>query len=63
VLPQSQGKGLGRRLLEHALEYLRQQGMECARIETLEQNPIGSHLYPGLGFEEVARQIHYAMRL
>ncbi len=63
VDPAHQGKGLGRALLEHALEFFRARGMEIARIETLEQNPIGQSLYPSLGFAEVARQIHYAMRL
>jgi ribosomal protein S18 acetylase RimI-like enzyme len=58
-----QGQGLGQALLERALSYLRQSGMEIARIETLEQNPVGQKLYPRLGFVEVARQIHYAMRL
>ena len=56
-------QGLGRRLLEHALARFRQEGMAIARIETLEQNPIGRHLYPSVGFREVARQIHFAMRL
>jgi hypothetical protein len=37
--------------------------MTVAKIETLEQNPIGRRLYPALGFREVARQIHYAMPL
>jgi hypothetical protein len=37
--------------------------MTIAKIETLEQNLIGRHLYPSLGFVEVARQIHYAMPL
>ena len=37
--------------------------MTVAKIETLEQNPIGRHLYPSVGFIEVARQIHYAMPL
>ncbi len=63
VRPEYQGQGLGRRLLEAALDYLRAQGMECVRIETLAQNQIGMRLYPSLGFREVARQIHYAMRL
>lgn len=57
------GQGLGRRLIEHALERFRACGMTVAKIETLEQNPIGRHLYPSLGFQEVARQIHYAMPL
>ena len=57
------GQGLGRRLLQHALDRFRAEGMTVAKIETLEQNPIGRHLYPAVGFREVARQIHYAMRL
>jgi ribosomal protein S18 acetylase RimI-like enzyme len=57
------GAGLGRRLLEHALDHFRAAGMTVAKIETLDQNPIGQHLYPSVGFREVARQIHYAMPL
>jgi ribosomal protein S18 acetylase RimI-like enzyme len=57
------GQGLGRRLIEHALAHFRAQGMTIAKIETLEQNAVGRHLYPSVGFIEVARQIHYAMPL
>ena len=57
------GRGLGRQLIEHALDHFRAAGMTVAKIETLEQNPIGRHLYPAVGFIEVARQIHYAMPL
>lgn len=63
VDPSQQGKGLGRALLSHAVDFFRQRGMQVAKIETLEQNPIGQTLYPSLGFKEVARQVHYAMRL
>ena len=63
VDPDHQGHGLGRALLEYALAFFRRSGMQVAKIETLEQNPVGQNLYPGLGFVEVARQIHYAMRL
>ena len=61
--PGHQGHGVGRALLEHAIAFFRRSGMQVAKIETLEQNPVGQNLYPGLGFVEVARQIHYAMRL
>jgi ribosomal protein S18 acetylase RimI-like enzyme len=57
------GQGLGRQLIEHALAHFRAAGMTVAKIETLEQNPVGRHLYPSVGFIEVARQIHYAMPL
>jgi ribosomal protein S18 acetylase RimI-like enzyme len=59
----ARGGGLGRRLIEHALDRFRAAGMTVAKIETLEQNPVGRHLYPSVGFIEVARQIHYAMPL
>ena len=63
VDPAHQGHGLGRALLEHALAFFRERKLAVAKIETLEQNPIGQKLYPSLGFKEVARQIHFAMRL
>lgn len=63
VDPDYQGKGIGRMLLLHAIDYLRVSGMEVAKIETLAQNAVGQAFYPQLGFIEVARQIHYAMRL
>lgn len=63
VDPAQQGKGIGRALVTFAIKFFRESGMEIARIETLEQNQIGQKLYPSVGFIEVARQIHYAMRL
>jgi ribosomal protein S18 acetylase RimI-like enzyme len=63
VLDSVRGKGLGRRLIEHALSHFRAAGMTIAKIETLEQNAVGRHLYPSVGFVEVARQIHYATDL
>jgi ribosomal protein S18 acetylase RimI-like enzyme len=63
VAAELRGQGLGRLLIEHALDRFRAAGMTVAKIETLEQNAIGRHLYPSLGFREVARQIHYAMPL
>jgi len=63
VLPSYRNQGIGRLLLETGIAYLRNAGMEYVRIETLEQNPIGQHLYPSVGFQEFARQIHYVMPL
>jgi ribosomal protein S18 acetylase RimI-like enzyme len=63
VGPEARNQGLGRRLIEHALAHFRAAGMTVAKIETLEQNAVGRHLYPSVGFVEVARQIHYAMPL
>ena len=63
VDPKNQGSGLGRQLMEHALAFMRCEGMEAAKIETLEQNAVGSRFYPDVGFEDVGHQIHYLMRL
>jgi len=57
------GNGIGKQLIDSAIRVMTQAGMELARIETLEQNPIGQHLYPKLGFTEFARQIYYAKDL
>lgn len=57
------GQGIGRRLIHHALDSFRRHGLSYARIETLEQNPVGQSLYPSFGFREIARQIHYGLWL
>lgn len=59
----ARGRGIGRRLIEHALDYFRREGMAFAMIETMANNPVGQHLYPSRGFIEVGRQIHYAAKL
>src|SRR6478735_2556923 len=63
VAESHRNQGLGRKLLEHALEHFRCAGLTHAKIETLAQNAIGNHLYPSLGFFEVARQVHYVAKL
>lgn len=52
-------QGIARALFGGVFGYLRAHGMVTAKIETLEQNAAGSSLFPKLGFQEVARQIHY----
>lgn len=59
----AQGRGIGRKLIEHALDYFRREGMAFAMIETMVNNPVGQHLYPSCGFVEAGRQIHYATKL
>ncbi len=63
VDPSQQRRGIARRLLHAALDGFREEGMELARIETLAHNEAGQALYPSVGFQEVARQIYYAMPL
>ena len=59
----ARGHGIGRALIEHALDYFRREKLTYAVIETMESNPIGQTLYPATGFQEIARQVHYAQRL
>jgi ribosomal protein S18 acetylase RimI-like enzyme len=63
VSGEHQGRGLGRALLTRALDYFAEEGLRHAQIETLDTNERGQHLYPALGFGEVARKIHYSMAL
>ena len=63
VSEHARGLGLGRRLINHALDYFRKQGMKIVQIETMDSNEVGQHLYPACGFTEMARQVHYAMKL
>jgi ribosomal protein S18 acetylase RimI-like enzyme len=55
--------GCGRQLIEAALARFRELGLSHVRIETLVQNAAGHGLYESLGFREIARQIHFAMKL
>ena len=63
IVPEARGQGLGRLLIQHAVDYFRREGMACAMIETMEGNEVGKHLYPACGFVEVGRQVHFAMKL
>jgi ribosomal protein S18 acetylase RimI-like enzyme len=58
-----QSRGIGKKLMQAALEHFREAGMEYARIETMEQNEAGKHLYPAFGFKEVGRQIFFFREL
>ena len=58
-----QGRGIGKKLMRAALEHFRKQGMDYARIETMEQNETGKHLYPAFGFKEIGRQIFFFREL
>lgn len=57
------GAGLGRRLIDEALDYLRREEIAYCVIETMAHNAVGNHLYPACGFIEVARQVHFARKL
>ena len=63
VIPEARGRGVGRQLIEHAVDYFRREGMAFAMIETMAYNEVGNYLYPACGFVEIARQVHFARKL
>ena len=63
VLSQYRNRGIARRLIDMAIQYMQQEGMSLVRIETLDTNDPGKRLYPSRGFREVARQIHFVLNL
>ena len=63
LTPDCRGLGIGRQLVELALQRFRDAGITHAKIETLVQNNVGNGLYSSLGFREVARQIHFVAEL
>lgn len=63
IRPAFRGQGIGRTLIQMVMSRFRAAGLTHAKIETLEQNAIGNHLYTDCGFREVARQVHFVASL
>ena len=58
-----QGRGIGKALVSRALDYFEAEGIRYTQIETTTTNERGMRFYPGMGYREVARKIHYFMAL
>jgi len=58
VLPELQGRGIGRKLLERTLEWL--DARRCPLVR-LDATPAGQRLYPKLGFAEAGRTHQYLL--
>ncbi len=63
ILPEFQGKGIGTRLLRHAEEIFKKNGMKLIRIEVVEDNASAYELYKKLGFEKAENIVHLGKRL
>ncbi len=59
VKPESQGSGLGLRLLTHLMEEARRQGGNECFLEVRESNASAYRLYERFGFNEVGRRRNY----
>lgn len=55
VLPEFQGKGCGRLLLEHAVKCAREQEYQKICLDTRKQFSVAQHLYRSVGFQETER--------
>ena len=55
VLPEFQGNGYGRLLLEHAVKCAQEQGYQKIRLDTRKQFSVAQHLYRSVGFRETER--------
>ena len=58
VLPEFQGQGVGKKLMQACLDRMRTRGMRYAKIETMDTNQRGERFYRQVGFREVTRIIH-----
>jgi len=63
VSAEYRSRGIGRRLVLAALAHFRSRGLDHATIEAVVSNPVAQHLYADLGFQEITRQVHFAMDL
>jgi ribosomal protein S18 acetylase RimI-like enzyme len=62
VAPDTQGQGVGKKLINAAIDRFEDLGMELIKIETLATNEVGRALYPRFGFEDFIHQVHFIMR-
>lgn len=55
VLPEWRGKGLGRKMIQHALHVLASEGIKVCRLTVAVQNQNALRLYRDIGFRELER--------
>lgn len=59
VAPRFQGRGYGRRLINHLLELARERNAQTALLEVRVSNRTAYHLYTTLGFNEIGMRRGY----
>jgi len=63
VLEKFQGRGIGRKLVNHAIARLRALAVTDVFLSTAENNDAAKHLYESVGFREFRKQIQYRLAL
>ncbi|MBS4456597.1 ribosomal protein S18-alanine N-acetyltransferase [Tuanshanicoccus lijuaniae] len=59
VLPDYQGKGLGKQMVQQWQALVIQRNIECVTLEVRESNQAAQHLYQSLGFTVIDRRENY----
>ncbi|MCL6459640.1 MAG: GNAT family N-acetyltransferase [Gorillibacterium sp.] len=62
VHPLAQGRGIAKRLVLFAEDHARKLGCTCIRFDTYSRNRSAIGLYLGLGYNQVAGEIHFPGR-
>lgn len=63
VAPERRGSGVGRRLMEAAHAFAREQGAAAVELETAHTNTTAQALYESLGYERDVEFRHYVLSL
>lgn len=58
VLPQAQGRNIGRQLLERIIDLSKEKGYHTLRLDSLPRLAAAIHLYKKYGFQEIAPYYH-----
>lgn len=62
VDPAWQGRGIGTKLITHVVEILKSSGVKMLEVQTFEHDTPARRVYERVGFQEVAKTVHYMMR-
>lgn len=63
VDPAFQGRGIGSAMNRWIVDHFRKEGLRVARVSTMEHDIAAQKVYEKQGFKELARTVHYSMRL
>lgn len=63
VDPRFHGKGYGREMLRGMLACFKEHGCVHAHLECLSDNDVGNSLYRSEGFTEMARSVHWFLKI
>ncbi len=63
VVEKFQRRGIGRKLLTHALDEMRRAGVEATYLRTREGNTPAQNLYESMGFQPYSRHVRYKLTI